>query len=82
MEKSRSFHSSSYYSFGYDGDEDQNRDKSYNFNGPSASSDPELKRKKRVASYNVLTMEGKLKSSFKSRFKWIKTKFTDIRYGA
>lgn len=71
-------YSSSYYSFGY---EDQNR--SYNFNGPSSSSDPELKRKRRVASYNVLTMEGKLKSSVRSSFKWIKNKFTaDTRYSS
>ncbi|GMH06661.1 hypothetical protein Nepgr_008501 [Nepenthes gracilis] len=39
--------------------------KSYSFNGPSskgdnfgASGDPEMKRKKRVASYNMYTMEG------------------------
>ncbi|KAK1322741.1 hypothetical protein QJS10_CPA02g00253 [Acorus calamus] len=60
---------------------------SYSFNGPAGkddrfttSSDPELKRKKRVALYNGLTKEGKLKSSMKTGLKWIKSKFTDIRY--
>ncbi|XP_042493858.1 uncharacterized protein LOC122073348 [Macadamia integrifolia] len=87
MEKCRSYpeYSSSYSGVGF-GFED--RSKSYHFNGPkgkdhgfTTSTDPELKRKKRVASYNVLTMEGKLKSSVRNSFKWIKTKFTDIRYG-
>ncbi|KAK6151967.1 hypothetical protein DH2020_014602 [Rehmannia glutinosa] len=34
--------------------------------------DPELKRKKRVASYKAYTVEGKLKGSFKKSFSWIK----------
>ncbi|KAG6624194.1 hypothetical protein CIPAW_16G009100 [Carya illinoinensis] len=64
MEKSRSFpeYSSSYSGeFGF---HDGERAKSYNFNGPcekgngfAASCDPELKRKKRIASYNVFTLE-------------------------
>lgn len=80
MEKSRSvpeYSANSYYHFDC---EDRNR--SYNFNGPSSSSDPELKRKKRVASYNVLTMEAKLKSTVRNSFKWIKSKFTDVGYGS
>lgn len=86
MEKSRSLpeYSASYGGeFGF-----QDRSNSYSFNGPcgkgsgfSSSNDPELKRKKRIASYNVFTMEGKLKSSVRSSFKWIKGKLSDIRYG-
>ncbi|KAF8411599.1 hypothetical protein HHK36_004156 [Tetracentron sinense] len=87
MEKSRSFpeYSSSYAGGGFGFDD---RTNSYSFNGPSnkgdgfgSSSNPELKRKKRVASYNVFTTEGKLKSSVRSSFKWIKNKLTDVRYG-
>ncbi|KAK9943762.1 hypothetical protein M0R45_009359 [Rubus argutus] len=85
MEKSKSFpeYSSSYSGeFGF-----RERSNSYNFNGPTqkgsgfaTSGDPELQRKKRVASYNVFTMEGKLKTSLRNSFKWIKNRFTDIRY--
>ncbi|KAK7270979.1 hypothetical protein RJT34_26535 [Clitoria ternatea] len=64
------------------------RSNSYNFNGPyqkgsgfCASNDPELKRKKRIKGYNVFTMEGKLKTSVRNGFKWIKNKFGDIRHG-
>ncbi|KAK6940052.1 Protein of unknown function DUF3511 [Dillenia turbinata] len=89
MEKSRPFpeysSSNSDSAFGF---EDRSSN-AYTFNGPcnkkgegfATSTDPELKRKRRIASYNVLTMEGKLKSSVRSSFKWIKTKFSDIRYG-
>ncbi|XWS21810.1 hypothetical protein CRYUN_Cryun30bG0086900 [Craigia yunnanensis] len=66
----------------------ENQSNSYNFNGPcskskgfAASNDPEHKRKKRIASYNVFTMEGKLKSSVRNNFKWIKSKFSDVHYG-
>lgn len=86
MEKIKSFpeYSSSYSGeFGF-----RERSNSYSFNGPSekgdgfaASSDPELKRKKRIASYNVFTMEGKVKSNVRNSLKWIKDKFSDIRYG-
>ena len=84
MEKSRSFpnYSSNSYHSGLGYDDGSN---SYSFNGPtgsgfSTSSDPETKRKKRVASYNVYTVEGKLKASVRSSFKWIKNKLDDIRY--
>ncbi|KAF4363168.1 hypothetical protein CsatB_006722 [Cannabis sativa] len=87
MEKSRSFPEySSAYSGGEFGFGD--RSNSYNFNGPCqkgsgfvTSTDPELQRKKRIASYNVYTTEGKVKSSVRNSFKWIKNKFSDIRYG-
>ncbi|GAB2282968.1 hypothetical protein Dimus_017501 [Dionaea muscipula] len=55
--------------------------KSYSFNGPSsrgeefgAAADPEMKRKKRVAFYNMYTMEGKVKLSLRKSYKWIKGK--------
>ncbi|KAG6494407.1 hypothetical protein ZIOFF_049432 [Zingiber officinale] len=87
MEKCRSFpeSSSAYYStsspvaggkLGY-----ENRSNSYNFNGPSAATDPEQKRKRRIAAYNSFAMERKLKSSLSHSFKWIKNKFSDALYG-
>ncbi|XVF61797.1 hypothetical protein PTKIN_Ptkin08bG0159300 [Pterospermum kingtungense] len=82
MEKIKSF---SGYSEVRRGLEDQN--KSYTFNGPISCSskadvfatcgNPEVKRRKRVASYNMYAMEGKLKSSLRNSFKWIKTKFSN-----
>ncbi|CAI0396222.1 unnamed protein product [Linum tenue] len=93
MEKSRSFPQ---YSSSFSGEfgpfDDRRRragdhNKAYSFNGPSQkwADDPEAKRKKRIAAYNVFTVEGKLKSSVRNSFKWIKTKFTtntdDSRYG-
>ncbi|KAG0448196.1 hypothetical protein HPP92_027940 [Vanilla planifolia] len=84
MEKSRSFPSVGYtMGFGDGGDEDgssaKSKSASYSFNGPtSVRSDPEAKRKRRVASYNSFTMEAKLKSSVRNSFKWIKSKFSDI----
>ncbi|XP_020595994.1 uncharacterized protein LOC110035992 [Phalaenopsis equestris] len=79
MEKSRSFPSAS-YSSGFGREEEREKSHSYSFNGPrKGPSEPELKRKRRVAAYNILTMEGKLKSSVRSSFKWIKSKFSDLR---
>jgi hypothetical protein len=86
MEKSKSF--SGYYSTPYTDIRstfELDRSKSFSFNGANgnrdatlgASGNPELKRRKRVASYNMYAMEGKLKSSFRNSFKWIKSKFTD-----
>ena len=43
--------------------------------------DPETKRRKRVASYKSLAMEGKLKLSIQRSFKWMKQKFEEVRYG-
>ncbi|KAK9678713.1 hypothetical protein RND81_11G228800 [Saponaria officinalis] len=82
MEKSKSFPNySSYVNARY---AFEDRTKAYSFNGPSgdgdefgSSGDPEMKRKKRVASYNMFSTEGKLKSSLRSSFKWIKSKFSD-----
>ncbi|KAL2922498.1 RNA-directed RNA polymerase L [Bienertia sinuspersici] len=62
----------------------EDRPRAYSFNGPSnnvdefgSSGNLESKRKKRVASYNLYAMEGKLKSTFRNSFKWIKSKFYD-----
>ncbi|OAY53170.1 uncharacterized protein LOC110612693 [Manihot esculenta] len=43
--------------------------------------DPELQRKKRVASYKVYAMEGKMKGSFRKSFRWIKDTYTQMLYG-
>ncbi|KAK3426178.1 uncharacterized protein LOC104449583 [Eucalyptus grandis] len=85
MEKNKSYPA---YSAAYLGEfETEERSNSYNFNGPggkgsgfAASSDPELKRKKRIAAYNVFAAEGKLKSSLRNSFKWIKGKANEVRY--
>ncbi|XWS24928.1 hypothetical protein CRYUN_Cryun27aG0026800 [Craigia yunnanensis] len=74
MEKSKSF--PEYFS-SFSGEFDfKNQLNSYSFNEPCSksnefaeSNDPKLKRKKRIASYKVFTMEGKLKSSFRNSFK-------------
>ena len=53
--------------------------------GPSSKSwsfnDPELQRKKRVASYKVYAVEGKMKGSFRKSFRWIKDTYTHVVYG-
>ncbi|KAJ9190350.1 hypothetical protein P3X46_001566 [Hevea brasiliensis] len=43
--------------------------------------DPELQRKKRVASYKVYAMEGKMKGSLRKSFRWIKDTYTQVVYG-
>ncbi|KAI3954363.1 hypothetical protein MKW92_028723 [Papaver armeniacum] len=53
-------------------------------NGGSSSSkswsfnDPELQRKKRVASYKVYAVEGNIKGSFRKSFRWLKDRFSAI----
>ncbi|XP_010242270.1 PREDICTED: uncharacterized protein LOC104586667 [Nelumbo nucifera] len=49
--------------------------KSWSFN------DPELQRKKRVASYKVYTVEGKMKGSLRKSFRWLKDRYTQVVYG-
>ncbi|KAF8025735.1 hypothetical protein BT93_F2541 [Corymbia citriodora subsp. variegata] len=44
-------------------------------------SDPELQRKKRVASYKAYTVEGKMKGSLKKSFRWIKDTCSQVVYG-
>lgn len=79
MERSKSFCGS--YSKAYGdvrfGFEDQ--PKSSSFNGTMNKEDegnPELKRKQRVATYNMYSLEGKLKKSLRKSFKWIKNRFS------
>ncbi|CAA2974188.1 Hypothetical predicted protein [Olea europaea subsp. europaea] len=40
--------------------------------------DPELQRKKRVASYKVYTVEGKVKGSIRKSFRWFKERMLQI----
>ncbi|KAL0346710.1 UNVERIFIED_CONTAM: hypothetical protein Scaly_1687000 [Sesamum calycinum] len=49
--------------------------KSWSFN------DPELQRKKRVASYKAYTVEGKVKGSIKKSFRWLKERYSLMVYG-
>ncbi|KAL6996304.1 hypothetical protein U1Q18_006438 [Sarracenia purpurea var. burkii] len=44
-------------------------------------SDPELQRKKRVASYKVYGVEGKMKGSLRKSIKWVKDTYTHVLYG-
>lgn len=44
-------------------------------------SDPELQRKRRVASYKMYSVEGKVKGSFRKSFRWLKNKYTQVVYG-
>lgn len=43
--------------------------------------DPELKRKKRVASYKMYSVEGQVKGSFRKSFRWLKHRYTQVVYG-
>ncbi|GAV81409.1 DUF3511 domain-containing protein [Cephalotus follicularis] len=43
--------------------------------------DPELQRKKRVASYKIYTVEGKVKGSLKKSFRWFKDRCNRVVYG-
>ncbi len=47
----------------------------------SLYADPEMKRKKRVATYKVLTVEGKMKQTVRNSCRWLKAKFIEARYG-
>lgn len=42
--------------------------------------DPEMRRKKRVAGYKVFTVEAKVKQSVRNSCRWIKAKFYEVRY--
>ncbi|KAK8509200.1 hypothetical protein V6N11_007607 [Hibiscus sabdariffa] len=43
--------------------------------------DPEFQRKKRVASYKMYSVEGKVKGSWRRSFRWLKDKYTQVVYG-
>jgi hypothetical protein len=49
--------------------------KSWSFN------DPEMQRKKRVASYKVYTVEGKVKGSLRKSFRWLKDRCSRLVNG-
>ncbi|KAG6588051.1 hypothetical protein SDJN02_15673, partial [Cucurbita argyrosperma subsp. argyrosperma] len=49
--------------------------KSWSFN------DPEMQRKRRVASYKVYTVEGKVKGSFRKSFRWLKERCSRMVFG-
>ncbi|KAL5559465.1 hypothetical protein UlMin_035676 [Ulmus minor] len=49
--------------------------KSWNFG------DPEFQRKRRVATYKMYSVEGKVKGSFRKSFRWLKDKYTQVLYG-
>ncbi|KAE8714032.1 hypothetical protein F3Y22_tig00110201pilonHSYRG00088 [Hibiscus syriacus] len=42
---------------------------------------PEFQRKKRVASYKMYSVEGKVKGSLRRSFRWLKDKYTQVVYG-
>lgn len=43
-----------------------------------AFDDPELQRKKRIASYNVYSVETKVKGSFRNSFKCLKNRYSQV----
>ncbi|XVF80644.1 hypothetical protein PTKIN_Ptkin15bG0090600 [Pterospermum kingtungense] len=43
--------------------------------------DPEMKRKKRIAKYKVYSVEGKVKASLRKGLRWIKNKCSQIVHG-
>ena len=43
--------------------------------------DPEFQRKKRVASYKMYSVEGKVKGSLRKSFRWLKDRYTQVLYG-
>lgn len=46
-----------------------------------ALGDPDLERKRRVASYKAYAVEGRVKGSFRKSFKWIKDRYLHLVYG-
>ncbi|XVF32857.1 hypothetical protein REPUB_Repub17cG0118800 [Reevesia pubescens] len=48
---------------------------------PWGFTDPEMKRKKRIAKYKVYTVEGKVKASLRKGLRWIKNKCSQIVHG-
>lgn len=43
--------------------------------------DPEFQRKKRVASYKMYGVEGKVKGTFRKSLRWIKDRYSHVVYG-
>ncbi|QCD99147.1 hypothetical protein DEO72_LG7g428 [Vigna unguiculata] len=48
---------------------------------PWSLSDPEFQRKKRVATYKMYSVEGKVKGSFSKSFRWLKDRYWQVVYG-
>ncbi|CAL0323682.1 unnamed protein product [Lupinus luteus] len=46
----------------------------------SSLADPEFQRKKRIASYKMYSVEGKVKGTLRKSFKWLKVKYTQMVY--
>jgi hypothetical protein len=44
-------------------------------------SDPEMRRRRRVARYKAYSVEGKVKASFRRGFRWIKAKCSELIHG-
>ncbi|KAG0569020.1 hypothetical protein M758_6G055900 [Ceratodon purpureus] len=49
--------------------------------GSWLQTDPETRRKKRVAKYKVFSVEAKVKQTVRNSCRWIKAKFFEVRYG-
>ncbi|KAE8658051.1 hypothetical protein F3Y22_tig00116975pilonHSYRG00134 [Hibiscus syriacus] len=47
----------------------------------SFAAGPEFQRKKRVASYKMYSVEGKVEGSLRRSFRWLKDKYTQVVYG-
>ncbi|XP_048129010.1 uncharacterized protein LOC115750200 [Rhodamnia argentea] len=48
---------------------------------PWGFTDPEVKRKKRIARYKAYTVEGRVKASLRRGFQWVKNKCSQIVHG-
>ncbi|KAK4418081.1 hypothetical protein Salat_2220800 [Sesamum alatum] len=48
---------------------------------PWGFSDPEMKRRKRIARYKVYSVEGRVKASIRNGLRWIKNKCSEIIHG-
>jgi hypothetical protein len=69
------------YEFGA-GAEDVNRGSSKSKRGRWLPlGDPDMDRKRRVASYKAYAVEGRVKGSFRKSFKWIKDRYLHLVYG-
>ncbi|XP_008795587.1 uncharacterized protein LOC103711279 [Phoenix dactylifera] len=49
--------------------------------GARCFGDPEMKRRRRVASYKMYSVEGKVKQSIRKSFRWIKGKCSEMVHG-
>ncbi|XP_047942948.1 uncharacterized protein LOC125189752 [Salvia hispanica] len=71
MNDLRSYSSSDYQNVDYNFKEVKMKKNKINADSKSWM-DPELLRKKRIAGYKAYGVEGKMKSSFRKSFRWIK----------